>query len=102
MTSIWPGCATQLRRRRRHQLLRTTCLSATKVAQPTVHRSPRLDTIRPDGPGPNAQRLRLEVLAQREILRSLRAFPRRAIANHGGRTAADEHVLLLVAHHRLG
>ncbi len=78
-------------------------LSATAVlSRPCTEVLPRLDTIRPDGCCPNAPSScawRCWLSASTALRKS---FPRRALRITVVRTAADEHVLLLVAHHRLG
>lgn len=72
---------------RRHRILRTTYpVGDDGVAQPTVHADLRPGWTQYDltDLSQRAQRLRLEVLAQREFCAPFELSPRRAIANHGG------------------
>lgn len=72
---------------RRHRILRTTYpVGDDGVAQPTVHADLRPGWTQYDltDLSQRAQRLRSGGVGSARILRSLRAFPRRAIANHGG------------------
>ncbi|ORW73098.1 non-ribosomal peptide synthetase [Mycobacterium saskatchewanense] len=87
---------------RRHRILRTTyTVSDEGDPRPTVH-----DALRPgwaqhdlsDLPD-HARRLRLEVLAQREFATPFDLSADAPLRITVARTAPDEHVLLLVAHH---
>ncbi len=87
---------------RRHRILRTTyVVSAEGDPRPTVH-----DDLRPgwaqhdltDLPE-RARQLRLEVLAQREFSAPFDLSTDAPLRITVVRTAAEEHVLLLVAHH---
>ncbi|OMC55586.1 non-ribosomal peptide synthetase [Mycobacterium sp. IS-836] len=87
---------------RRHRILRTTyALSDEGDPRPTVH-----DDLRPawaqhdlTGLSEQARRLRLEVLAQREFTAPFDLSADAPLRITVVRTAADEHVLLFVAHH---
>ncbi len=87
---------------RRHPVLRTTYVAdQSGVPHATVHPGLRPqwaehDLIRVSA---QAQRLRLEVLAQRRVRRAVRPCRRRAIADHVGAHRDRECVMLLVAHH---
>ncbi|KUH95903.1 non-ribosomal peptide synthetase [Mycobacterium sp. IS-1556] len=86
----------------RHAVLRTTYQADDDgEPQPTVH-----DELRPGWAvhdltdlSEHARRLRLEVLAQREFGASFDLATESPLRLTAVRTAADEHVLLLVAHH---
>ncbi|OMC51333.1 non-ribosomal peptide synthetase [Mycobacterium sp. IS-2888] len=87
---------------RRHRILRTTyTLSDEGEPRPTVH-----DDLRPAWAqhdltdlSEQARRLRLEVLAQREFAAPFDLSADAPLRITVVRTAADEHVLLFVAHH---
>lgn len=87
---------------RRHRILRTTYpVGDDGVAQPTVHADLRPGWTQYDltDLSQRAQRLRLEVLAQREFCAPFELSRDAPLRITVVRTAADEHVLLLVAHH---
>ena len=87
---------------RRHRILRTTyTVSDAGDPRPIVH-----DDLRPGwaehdltGLSEHARRLRLEVLAQREFSAPFDLSTDAPLRITVVRTAAEEHVLLLVAHH---
>lgn len=90
---------------RRHPVLRTTyAVDDTGEPRPVVH-----DDLRPgwaehdltaaENQSAHAQRLRLEVLAQREFAAPFDLSTASPLRITMVRTGADEHVMLLVAHH---
>lgn len=90
---------------RRHPVLRTTYAADTNgEPQPTVHPLLRPGWAEHDltalaDPSGQAQRLRLEVLAQREFAAPFDLATESPLRITLVRTAPDEHVMLLVAHH---
>jgi mycobactin peptide synthetase MbtE len=87
---------------RRHRVLRTTyTISDEGDPRPTVHGDLRPGWAQHDltDLSEHARRLRLEVLAQREFSAPFDLSADAPLRITAVRTAADEHVLLLVAHH---
>ncbi|MHA7649304.1 amino acid adenylation domain-containing protein [Mycobacterium sp. ML4] len=87
---------------RRHPLLRTTYAAGDDgVPRPTTHTDLRPAWTQHDlnDLPEHAQRLRLEVLAQREFASPFDLSRDAPLRMTVVRTAADEHVLLLVVHH---
>ena len=87
---------------RRHRVLRTTyTVSDEGDPRPTVHKDLRPRWAQHDltDLSEHARRLRLEVLAQREFFAPFDLSTDAPLRITVVRTAAEEHVLLLVAHH---
>jgi mycobactin peptide synthetase MbtE len=90
---------------RRHRILRTTYRADPSAGDgepvPTVHEGLRAGWTQHDltNLAEQAQRLRLEVFAQREFSAPFDISTESPLRITVVRTAADEHVLLLVAHH---
>lgn len=90
---------------RRHRVLRTTYTADdTGEPRPTVHADLRPGWAEHDltglaGQSPQAHRLRLEVLAQREFAAPFDLSTDAPLRIIMVRTAPDEYVMLLVAHH---
>jgi len=86
----------------RHEVLRTTyAADADGEPQPTVHEelAPGWSAHDLSDLAGNSRRLRLEVLAQREFSAPFDLSTDAPLRLTLARTGADEHVLLLVAHH---